>query len=393
MFNIWILGLTSLLTDISTEMVYPLLPLFLTTQLGASPAIIGIIEGIAESLASLLKIWSGYLSDRYRRPKKLTIRGYSLSSFGKIFLFMATSWWWVLAGRIVDRFGKGIRTAPRDSLIADAATANNRGRAFGLHRTLDTVGAVTGVLLAYFFLTGYQGEFRTVFLWSLVPAFLGVAMLLLVKESHPAPQDQPRVMPLLRWSLLDNRLKKFLAITLLFTLGNSSNLFLLLRAKTAGFSASDVILLYLVFNVIYAVFSYPAGHISDRVGRRTILVAGYLLYGIVYLGFARVSQPAYFWVLFGVYGLYTALTEGVAKALLVDLARSEVKASVIGLHAALTGIGLFPASFVAGLLWNLYGFQAPFYFGAITGLVAAAGLFFILRPGPPVGDHHNARSN
>jgi MFS family permease len=379
MFNIIILGITSLLTDTSTEMVYPLLPLYLTTRLGASPAIVGLIEGIAESLASLLKVFSGYISDRVGRRKPLAILGYASSTVGKFLLYLSTSWGWVLGGRVVDRFGKGVRTAPRDALIADSTAQAQRGSAYGLHRALDTAGAVVGVTLAYTFLTTYRGDYTAVFLYSLIPAGLGVVILFLARERVGRIRVTSQAQPLsLRWSALPRRLQAFLIVVLLFALGNSSNQFLLLRAQDMGFTAQTVLLLYLAYNLVYALVSYPAGRLSDRIGRKTLLVLGYLFYGLVYLGFALVQAPAYLWGLFAAYGLYIAFTEGVEKALVADIAPPELRATLIGLHATFVGIGLLPASLLAGFLWNLFGAAAPFYFGGGLGLLAALGLWLVI---------------
>lgn len=384
MYNIIILGLTSLLTDISSEMVYPLIPLYLTAQLGATPAVVGLIEGIAESLASLLKVFSGYWSDKVGRRKPLAIAGYSSSTLGKIFLFFSTSWSWVLWGRVADRFGKGIRTAPRDALIAESSDPDKLGRAYGLHRAMDTLGASIGVILGYYFLTTYRGDFRPVFLFALIPAVLGVAVLFLAREQK-REASLTRRPPSLNWWALDARLRAFLVVVFLFTLGNSSNQFLLLRAKNLGFSDSTVILLYLTYNLVYSIFSYPAGRVSDRLGRRSVLVAGYLAYALVYLGFAVVFHPTALWYLFGLYGVYSAFTEGVEKALVAEIAPADKKATLIGLHATLVGIGLLPASLMAGLLWNLFGPRAPFYFGSLMAALAALGLYLVLggpRPAP-----------
>ena len=378
MFNVIITGITSFLTDISSEMIYPLLPLYLTTQLGASPAIVGLIEGIAESLASLLKVFSGYISDRVQRRKGLAMLGYASSTVGKLLLYLSTSWVWVLGGRIVDRFGKGVRTAPRDALIADSTAEERRGRAYGLHRALDTAGAVVGVGLAYYFLTAYRGDYKAVFLYSLIPAALGVAVLSLARETRVVKAAASNRPLSFNWSALPARLKAFLAVVLLFTLGNSSNQFLLLRAKNLGFTPESVLLLYMAYNVIYALFSYPAGRLSDRVGRKSLLVAGYIFYGLVYFGFALVREASHLWPLFAAYGLYIALTEGVQKALMADLAPVELRATLIGLHATFVGIGLFPASFLAGVLWNAFGAAAPFYFGGAMGLLAALGLWLVI---------------
>ena len=376
MLNVIILGLTSLLTDISTEMVYPLIPLFLTSQLGASPAIVGIIEGFAESLASILKVFSGYISDKVGKRKPLAIAGYSFSTIGKMFLYFATSWGWVFLGRTSDRFGKGIRTAPRDALIAEAVDKDKIGRAYGLHRALDTLGATIGIALAYYFLTSYKGNYKAVFMYSLIPAFLGVFVLFFAKESKVTNQLSKKLS--FSWRSLDRRLQMFLIVILIFALGNSSNQFLLLRAKNVGFSDSDVILLYLVYNIVYMIFSYPMGRLSDKIGRKKLLIIGYFLYGIVYLGFAVFGFKSAMWILFSVYGLYIALTEGVEKALVAEISPSHLKATVIGLHATFTGIGLLPASFIAGILWDTLGVTAPFYFGGIMGVLAAIGLMIVL---------------
>lgn len=378
--NIVLLGITSLLTDVSSEMVYPLVPLFLTSTLGATPAVVGLIEGVAESLASLLKVFSGYISDRLKKRRALAIVGYSSSALGKLILYLATGWGFVLVARVVDRFGKGVRTAPRDALIAESVAPERRGWAFGVHRTMDTFGATIGVLLAFYFLTYYQGEFTHIFLWSLVPAALGVAMLFGVQETRVGRGSRAEL-PSLRWTHLPRKLKALLAIAFLFTLGNSSNAFLLLRAGQVGFTPTNVVLLYLVYNVTYALGSYPAGVISDRIGRKPLLVTGYMLYGCVYVGFAIAAGPDRAWVLwalFGAYGVYSALTDGVEKALVVDLAPGEIRATALGVHATIVGIGLLPASLVAGQLWVIAGPAAPFLLGGITAFGAAFALWRLL---------------
>jgi len=377
MFNIIILGITSLLTDISSEMVYPILPVFLVSVLGASPAILGLIEGIAESLSSLMKVFSGYWSDKIRRRLPFTIFGYSFSGVGKLFLYFAGTWHAVLLGRVLDRFGKGVRTAPRDAIIADSAPEGKRGASYGLHRAMDTAGAIIGVALAYFLVVTLKNPMRLIFLISLVPAALGVAFLFLVKEKKTGPIPGRKIK--LQWSALDKRLKLFLIFTFIFTLGNSSNAFLLLKAQNAGNPLPTVILLYLGYNIVYGIFAYPAAKLSDKVGRKKLLVTGYFFYGVVYFGFAMFSSLAAFWALFGIYGLYISFTEGVEKALVTDIAPPDLKATVIGLHATLVGIGLLPASFIAGLLWKFLGPAAPFYFGGFMGITASIGLWFILK--------------
>ncbi|MEO0072365.1 MAG: MFS transporter [candidate division WOR-3 bacterium] len=377
MLNVIILGITSLLTDISTEMVYPILPFFLSS-LGAGPAILGVIEGIAESLASILKVFSGYFSDRIRRRKPLAIFGYGASTIGKFILYVANSWAFVLTARIVDRFGKGIRTAPRDALIADSTKRTERGYAYGLHRALDTLGAAIGVILACLLVKNLVANaYRAVFLYSLVPALLGVIILFAVREKNLMASSGLKK---LNFSFrgLPTKLQLFLLASFLFSLGNSSNQFLILRAKTFGFSLPNVLLLYLSYNLIYGLFSFPLGRLSDKIGRRQIIVVGYLIYSLVYGLFAIANQAWAFWVLFGVYGLYSAFTEGIEKAYVSEIAPVELRGSVIGLHATLTGIGLLPASIIAGSLWQWFGFTAPFILGSAMGLFAAIMMFFVV---------------
>lgn len=382
MRNIIILGITSLLTDISTEMVYPLIPLYLVAQLGATPGIVGIIEGIAESLASLLKLYAGHISDKLGRRKPLAIFGYSFSGIGKILIYFAGAWPMVLLGRIADRFGKGIRTAPRDALIAESTPPQNMGRAFGLHRTMDTTGAAAGVILAYLIITHYKGGIKPIFLWSLIPAALGVFALFfakeIIKEAKKDEKSVKRQKLSLDFKSLPPRLQLFLAVVFIFALGNSSNQFLLLRAHDLGYDTPTVLLLYLLFNIIYALFSFPAGRLSDRIGRRTLLVSGYTFYGFVYFGFALAEMPSSLWLLFGLYGIYYAMTEGVEKALIADLCPSDKKATFMGLHATLVGIGLLPASLLTGWLWTFFGPKAAFITGGCLGLTAAVAMGVVL---------------
>ncbi len=380
MRNIILLGLTSLLTDISSEMVYPLLPFFLVSSLGASPAILGLIEGVAESLASLLKVVSGYISDRAGRRKPLTILGYAGSAFGKLFLYLAGSWGVVFAARVVDRLGKGVRTAPRDALIAESSATGKRGRAFGLHRAMDSAGAAVGVLLAFMLISSAPGDFRRVFLWSVIPAGLGVVILFFVRETR-LQGHRAATLPHFRWHGLPSKLRAFLIIALLFSVGNSSNAFLLLRAGELHFHPAQILLLYLAYNISYALFSYPAGRVSDVLGRKMVLVAGYILFAVVYFGFAFVANAGRTWItwaLFILYGIFSAFTDGVEKALVTDLAPAEMRATAIGLHATLVGIGLLPASLIAGQLWTHIGPEAALGLGGLTGLIAAIALALLL---------------
>lgn len=390
MWNVLVTGFTSLFTDISSEMIYPIISLYLLA-LGTGPELIGFIEGIAESTASLVKVFSGAWSDRLSRRKPLAILGYAFSPVGKFLMWLASGWSFVFAGRTVDRFGKGIRTAPRDAIIAESSKAEKRGSSFGLHRTMDTMGAIIGVLIAILIMEhlgldkglhtaqsirSYLPAFKIIILLSLIPAVIGVAVLFLAKETG---SGKPLAKALsFQWAKLDRRLKAFLIVTLLFTLGNSSNQFLLMRAKGIGFSVEGVLLLYLAYNVVYALTSWPAGRLSDKIGRKKLIVSGYLIYGLVYAGFGLATSGSMMWLLFGIYGLYIAFTEGVEKALVADIAPKDLKATLIGLHATLVGIGLFPASLLAGVIWDVLGPQYTFYFGGLMGLVAAVGMLIVL---------------
>jgi MFS family permease len=368
--NIFLLGLISFFTDISSEMVYPLIPLFLTTQLGASPAVLGLIEGTAESLAALIKVFSGRYSDRLGRRKPLAIGGYVFSVFGKSFLAVAGSWPLVFVARGLDRIGKGVRGAPRDALIAESAAPGKLGAAFGFHRFMDTLGAVVGVLFAFFLVKTSPEHLQRVFLWSLLPAAIAVLCFIPVKDAPALNKvEVKKALPPLKE--LPPPVKRFFVVSLLFTLGNSSNHFLLLRAYDIGFLPASVILLYLTYNLSYTAVSYSAGQLSDKIGRKPLLLGAYLLYALVYAGFAVSSSPSAVWLLFVIYGLFAGISEGVEKALLVDIGASVGKATVIGWHGTLVGLSLLPASLVAGLLWKFVGPAAPFAFGAAMALAAA----------------------
>jgi MFS family permease len=391
--NVWVVTLTSFLTDISSEMLTNLLPLFLFNVLGAKTNVIGLIEGTAETTASVLKVFSGWLSDRLGQRKWLAVGGYALSAFSKPFLFFANSWGWVLGVRFGDRLGKGLRTAPRDALVADSIDEKQRGLAFGLHRAGDTAGAVVGLLVAlgvvWFVqradLTLERSTFHTLVLFSIIPAALAVIGLALGARETPIPAERRAARaPSFSLAAFDARFKFFLFIVVLFTLGNSSDAFLILRAQAAGLPVLGVLGMMITFNAVYTLVSGPAGALSDRVGRRRLIVGGWAVYGLIYLGFARVTVGWQAWALMAVYGIYYGLTEGVAKALVADLVPAEKRGTAYGLFNAAIGLTAFPASFIAGILWqgafgwNGFGPGAPFYFGAVMALLACALLVFAL---------------
>ncbi len=386
--NIFLLGLSSLFADASTEMVYPLIPLYLVSAFGATPALVGVIEGIAESLASLLKVVSGYLADRYKRKKPLAIAGYAMSLVYKAALLVATSWVGILAARVIDRFGKGMRTAPRDSLVSENAAYARQGAAFGLHKALDMAGSALGVAAAYGIMkaTGGAVAYKNIFLLSMIPAVCGVVVLSFVRERREKRERRERLRLRAGWNALDARLKLFLLTAFLFNLGNSSNSFLLLRAYGAGYDAVSVILLYLAYNVTSSLLALPLGKLSDRIGRRNLLVVGYLTFSAVYLGFGLAKSGLTFALLFVLYGVYTAATSGVERALIARIAPPEWKGATLGLHGMLTGIALLPASVIAGLLWNGVSASAPFLFGAALAFLSAVSIALIFRGGGRAAD-------
>jgi MFS family permease len=366
--NVALIGLVSLFVDMSTEMVYPLVPIFLTTTLGATPFIVGIIEGIAESIASLLKVFSGYVGDVRRNKKRLAFAGYSASVIYKVVLILSTSWLGVLAARIIDRTGKGIRVAPRDALVAESCDENNLGGSFGLHKMLDMLGSSLGVVLAYLFVaTGFN--FHKAFLFAMIPAVIGLMIIPAIREDKTQSMTCEKLA--FRGMKLDGRLKLYLAVIFLFCLGNSSNAFLLLKAQEGGFSVSQVILLYLVFNISSSVLAIPAGKLSDRFGRSSILVPGYLIYGLVYLGFAFLSVKAGIVLLFIAYGAYNAFISAAERAFIAENAPIGLTGTVLGLYGMLQGIGLLLSSIIAGLMWDKINSVAPFVFGGLIGIASA----------------------
>jgi len=377
--NVLVSGLVSFFTDVSSEMIVPVLPLFVTAVLGASMTAVGLIEGVAESTASVMRSFAGLLSDRFGRRKALIVFGYSLSNVTKPLLALTGSWGQVLAIRFGDRLGKGIRGAPRDALIADSVAAERRGLAFGFHRSLDTAGAALGPLIAFGTLAIMPENYRAVFWIATIPGAFAIliAGVFLRDLRRPAASH---ALGTVRIGGLGRRFAVFTAIITLFALGNSSDAFLILRAKNLGLPVATIPLIYFAFNVVYAVLSIPAGALSDRLGRRGVLIVGYVVFAIVYLGFAVASGPAGRWIvlpLFLTYGIYYALTEGVQRAFVVDLVPADLRATALGTFASATGLALLPASLVAGFLWDRIGPAAPFYFGGVMSAAAAVLLMIV----------------
>lgn len=372
------LGAVSLLTDLSSEMIYPLLPVFLSTVLGAGPLAIGAIEGAAESVAALLKLASGWWSDRLPRRKPLVVFGYGIASLVRPLVGLAQGVGQVLAIRLLDRVGKGIRGAPRDALIADAVDPSQRGRAYGFHRAADHTGAVAGPILAYALLTWGGISLRTVFLLAAIPAAAAMITLLLgVRES--ARDVAKGKTPSLGRSGLERKFWAYLAVLLVFTLGNSTDALLILRANELGVPIALIPILWAVLHVVKAISSTPGGVLSDRVGRRPLIIGGWLVYAAVYLGFAFASATWHAWALFIAYGLYFGMTEGVEKALVADLVPANVRGAAFGWYNLTIGLAALPASLIFGGLWQLYGATTAFVAGASLALLAAVGLSFVTR--------------
>lgn len=399
--NVWVLTATSFLTDVSSEMIVHLIPFFLANVLGVRTLAIGFIEGTAEMTASLLKLLSGRLSDRLGKRKGLTVAGYALSTLSKPFLTFAGSWPAVLLVRFVERMGKGIRTAPRDALVADSIRPEVRGLAFGIHRAGDTAGAALGLLVALAVVWLTQGNalalspvsFHRLVWLSVLPAALAVIILVLgARDRRTAAREEQQ--PVLAGTRLNPRFRLFLLILLIFTLGNSADAFLILRAQERGLSIMQVLAVLFFFNVIYATSSGPAGSLSDRLGRQRLLITGWLLYTLVYLGFAFASSGRQVALLFGLYGLYYGLAEGSARAFVADLVRPEQRGTAYGLFNATVGLAALPASVLAGLLWQGlgswpgFGPQAPFLAGAALALLATLLLLLFLPSGS--GTHPTA---
>ena len=378
--NVLILGLVSFFTDVSSEMIYPLLPLFLTGVLAAGPAFLGVIEGVAESTASLLKLFSGVVSDRMKSRKGLVLFGYGVSALMRPLIGFASSPLMVLLIRTGDRVGKGVRTSPRDALIADSVDPALRGKAYGFHRSMDNAGALLGPLIATGLLAYFISDVRQVFWLAAIPGLLAVLLILWkVREVERTPLETKPV----RLSLLPpGPLRRYLVILFLFTLGNSSDAFLLLKAGSLGMPAFRIPLLWAFFNLVKMLSTMPFGSLSDRVGRRGVIVAGWCVYSLSYLGFACARSESHIWLLFALYGLFYGLTEGVEKAYLADMAEPAVRGAAFGWFHFAIGSGALPASLLFGLIWERAGAVAPFLCGAALSALAAF-LILILVPAPP----------
>lgn len=379
--TVFALSLVSLLNDTSSEIVYPLLPAFLALTLGASPFAIGLIEGFAESVSSILKLFSGYLSDKLGRRKLLVFFGYALAAVTRPTLAFVTSWPQVLAVRTVDRIGKGIRGSPRDALLADSIDPKERGLAFGFNRAADHLGAVFGPIIAFVLFSVIAAdaqhptarEFQRVFLYASIPVAIGLFVIGFFVHEPAHHRDATAEMPKLRFSLreFDGNFKRFLAVIALFTLSNSTDAFLLLRAQNAGVAPAMLPLLWTLLHVSKVLSSLVGGDLSDRMGRKTLIVAGWSIYALVYAAFGFIDAQWQAWFLFAVYGVYFGLTEGVEKALVADLVKPKHRGTAFGLYNLAIGITVLPASLFFGLLWNNFGASTAFLVSAAVSVAAA----------------------
>lgn len=389
--NIWAVSLTSFFMDISSEMVINIIPLFLANVLGIKTALIGLIEGVAESTASILKLFSGWLSDKLRARKWLAVVGYGLSALAKPFFYFASTWELIAAVRWVDRMGKGVRTAPRDALVADSIDEKQRGLAFGFHRAADTGGAMLGLIIALAVIWLAQSAalklgldtFRLVVLVSLLPAFLSVLSLMVGAKDVPVKTQ--RAAPKFAFKSLGSNFMAFMVIVSIFTLGNSSDAFLTLRAQGLGLNVVGIIGMLITFNLVYSLVSTPAGSLSDRIGRKKLIIGGWLVYALVYFGFALAGAGWQVWLLYAVYGLFYGLAYGTTIAMLADIVPQELRGTAYGTYNAVIGLLAFPASLIAGILWqgigdwNGFGPSAPFLFGASLAFLAAI-LMIVWKP-------------
>lgn len=372
--NVVILGVVSALTDISSEMLYPVIPIFLTTVLNAPMSIVGIIEGIAESTASILKIFGGYISDRFRKRKIFIVWGYSLSAISKPLMAFANTWIYLLFARFIDRVGKGIRTSPRDALIASSTDRKHWGKAFGFHRSMDTFGAALGPLITLLLL-GYLGEeahsYRKIFLIAFIPAIFGVAIL--IRYISETKQEIAKLKEEIRDEDLSFSydFKFFLFVSTLFFIAKFSDAFFIMKAKNTLRATSEVIWVYFTYNIVYTLLSTPAGIIADKIGKVKTFTISFFVYSIVCYGFSLPSKPSHIWILFTIYGIYSALNEGIAKAIISELTEEKNRATAMGVYQGITGIALLFSSIIAGVLWDKISSKAPFYFSATLSLLAA----------------------
>ncbi len=375
--NIFILGLVSLLTDLSSQMIFPLIPLFLTGVLGAGAYAVGIVEGAAETTASLLKVVSGYWSDKTKKRKPFVLLGYSLSTITKPLFAVAGTWPFVLFARVIERIGKGLRTAPRDAIVAESCDEAVRGKAYGFHRAMDGVGSVLGATLAFLLLPilGY----RNIFLFAFLPAIIATLVILFIKEKRsPVKKEVKEVSIKLSFKELPANLRLFIIASSIFALGHFGYAFLLLKAKNIGLADNTAIFLYVLFYLVYTICIIPSGMLSDRIGRKPVLMAGYFVFGITSLGLIFTSNIYSILLFFIIYGIFYAMIDGVQRAFVVDLAPQHLRATALGTFHTAIGLVALPGGFIAGSLWDKISPEATFVYG-LTLTMVSLSLFTFIR--------------
>lgn len=383
--NVLLLGLVSMLTDVSSEMIFPLLPLFLVNILRTDASIVGLIEGIAESSADIMKMFSGWWSDKMGKRKPFVLAGYGLSTMTKPLFALAATWQQVMGVRFTDRLGKGLRVSARDVMIVESTEARFRGKAFGFRKMMDSLGAVIGPLIAFALLplfisaTDPSAAYRGVFWLSVIPAVLAVILLLFVKETEPKNHNHSHYSFKASLQHLGPNFNRLLFVSVLLALSNFSAAFMVLRAHELGYGIELVPLLYVAFNITYAAFAIPAGSLSDRIGRKPVLAAGHALFALTCLGFAFSGDGLGMWILFALYGIFLAIRETLQRAFIADMVDDDVIGTAFGSFQAAVGIAALPASVIAGILWQVYGSQAAFIFGAAIALISAVLLVLMVK--------------
>ncbi len=377
--NIIILGLVSLCTDLSSQMVFPLIPLYLTSVLAAGALVVGLVEGAAETTASFLKVISGYISDRIRRRKPFVLLGYGLSSLVKPLFAFAVVWPAVLFLRVIERVGKGIRTAPRDAIVAESSDPGVRGKAFGFNRAMDGIGSMGGAILAFILLPVYG--FQNVFLIAFIPGIIAVLLIFFIREDIPGPESasEKQAKPTLTISLrmLSSNLRLFILASAIFGLGHYGYAFLLLKAQSTGASDDTALLFYIIFYAVYSLCTIPAGIVSDRTGRKPVIISGYVLFIILSAGLVFVTDFYVLPLFFALYGIFFAFIDGAQRAFVVDLSPPEIKATALGTFHTAIGLVALPGGFIAGMLWDVYFPSATFVFGTLLALISLGMMVFV----------------
>jgi len=374
--NVKALGFVSLLNDAASEMIYPLLPIFLTSVLGIGAGALGVIEGIAESTASLLKLFSGWISDKIKKRKILILIGYSLAAFGRPIVALSRYWWQVAVIRFVDRLGKGVRTSPRDALISLSTPDDVKGKAFSLHRAMDHAGAIIGPLSAIILLK-FGMSLKNLFLWALLPGIITIFIIFFFVREKKVHETAKGVD--FKFTILSKNFRVYLLILIIFTLGNSSDAFLILKARDAGVTIAFIPLLWIVLHFVKMITSVPGGQWSDKIGRRKVIVSGWVVYALIYLGFGFSYRIFHIWFLFALYGIYFGLTEGVEKAFVSDLVSKEFQGTAFGFYHLAVGIAAFPSSVIFGFIWQKFGSLAAFAYGSTLAGLASILLFSLVR--------------